>query len=66
MREAPQRIEEASLRHVLDLAERYHEDAGRFLEAGRHLTSIAAASYAEGLLDALRMLGLVDFEWPSG
>jgi len=65
VREAPQRIEEASLRHVLDLAERYHEDAGRFLEAGRHLTSIAAASYAEGLLDALRMLGLVDFEWPS-
>lgn len=57
-------VEESRLRHVLDLAERYHEDAERFLEAGKHLTSIAAASYAEGLIDALRLLGLVNFEWP--
>ena len=54
-----------ALNHVLDLAKRYHEDARRFLEAGKPLTSVAAASYAEGLIDALRLLGLVDFRWPS-
>jgi len=58
-------VREEDIAYTLDLARRYHEDARRFLHEGRALTSIAAASYAEGLLDALRFLGLASFEWPS-
>ncbi len=58
-------VRQEDLSYVLDLANRYREDARRFLEAGRPLTSIAASSYAEGLLDALRFLGLVEFRWPG-
>ena len=58
-------VRKEDLDYVLDMAKRYHEDARGFLRAGRPLTSIAASSYAEGLLDALRFLGLVEFKWPG-
>ena len=57
-------VRHEDLSYTLDLAKRYHEDAKRFLEGGRLLTSIAASSYAEGLLDALRFLGLISLSWP--
>jgi len=58
-------VKQEDLDYVLDMARRYHEDAKGFLRTGRPLTSIAASSYAEGLLDALRFLGLVEFKWPG-
>ena len=58
-------VGQEELEYVLDMARRYKEDAESFSERGEYITSIAAASYAEGLLDALRLLGLVDFAWPS-
>ena len=62
---ATEGVRKEDLDYVLDMARRYHEDARSFLRAGRPLTSIAASSYAEGLLDALRFLGLVEFRWPG-
>ena len=59
------RVREEDVAYVLDLARRYHEDARRFLQEGRAITSIVASSYAEGLLDALRFLGLISLEWPD-
>ncbi len=59
-------IEQSSeVRNVLDLVERYLDDSRRFLSGGRGLDSLAAISYAEGLLDCLRMLGRVRFSWGS-
>ena len=58
-------VRNEDLSYVLDLAMRYHEDAKRFLQEKRFLTSIAASSYAEGLLDALRFLGLISLRWPD-
>jgi len=48
---------------VIDEAKRYFEDAKYYLGRGRFETSLASIAYSEGLLDALRMLGLVKFEW---
>ncbi|RLE50764.1 MAG: hypothetical protein DRJ31_00180 [Candidatus Methanomethylicota archaeon] len=49
---------------VLDLAKRYYEDSVHYLESKRdYLTSLTCIVYSEGLLDALRFLGLVDFRW---
>lgn len=50
-------------RDIVELAGAYLRDAKYYLSKGDVITSIAASSYAEGLLDALRMLGYVDFAW---
>lgn len=52
-------------REVIDLAERYVKDAEYYLDVGDIETSALCVAYAEGLLDTLRILGIVDFKWPS-
>ncbi|MGC8582296.1 MAG: DUF357 domain-containing protein [Thermoproteus sp.] len=51
------------VREVVELAEAYLRDSKYYLSRGDVFTSVAAASYAEGLLDALRLLGYADFVW---
>jgi len=48
---------------VIDEAKRYLEDAKYYLDKKQSETSLASVAYSEGLLDALRMLGLVKFDW---
>lgn len=48
---------------IIDLAKRYLEDAKYYYEKGSYIDSIVCSSYAEGLLDSLKMLGLVNFSW---
>lgn len=50
---------------VLDTAKRYSEDAEHYSSTGDSSTALACVSYAEGLLDALRFLKIIDFSWPS-
>ena len=47
---------------LIEHAFRYLEDAD-YYSTERKATALASVSYAEGILDALRLLGLVDFEW---
>jgi FAD synthetase len=44
---------------VSEAIERYLKDAHYYLEHGKPSTSLAAIAYAEGLLDALKFLALV-------
>jgi len=48
---------------VVDAARRYLEDAKYYRARGRLGTSLASVAYCEGLLDGLRMLGVVEFSW---
>ncbi len=70
LREVLRRIEVTSdgegTRRVVELAESYVDDAEEFLRSGRAEDALVASSYAEGLLDGLRLIGLVRFEWPRG
>lgn len=50
---------------VVDLARRYYQDAEHYKGAGDLVTSLVCVVYGEGLLDALRALGLVEYRWPS-
>jgi FAD synthetase len=50
---------------LVELASAYVEDARYYLEKGDVFTALADVAYAEGLLDALRWLGLARFEWES-
>jgi FAD synthetase len=52
------------VRPILEQAEDYLRDSRFYLERGEGAVALASVAYAEGLLDALRLLGLVDFDWP--
>ena len=49
---------------VLESAERYLKDAIYYRNQSRFETALASIVYCEGLLDALRLLGMVEFRWP--
>ncbi|MCS7127061.1 MAG: diphthine synthase [Thaumarchaeota archaeon] len=56
-------IDTREVRRALDHAANYVSDAENFLNSGREEDALVAVSYAEGILDALRLLGAVRFEW---
>jgi len=50
---------------VLCYANDYLEDAKYYKVQGNLETSLTSVAYCEGLLDALRLIGAVNFEWPT-
>lgn len=56
-------LDEEGVKRVFESAKRYLEDAKYYQEEGKLETSLASVSYCEGLLDALRLLGAVEFSW---
>ncbi|MEM1515798.1 MAG: DUF357 domain-containing protein [Thermoproteota archaeon] len=48
---------------VIDEAKRYFEDAKYYFERKEYEVSLTSIAYCEGLLDALRILRLAEFEW---
>jgi FAD synthetase len=53
-----------NVQKVLDCAKAYLEDARYYREKKKFEVSLASVAYCEGLLDALKLLGVVSFEWP--
>ncbi len=58
-------LQAGDVQYVLDTAERYVTDAQYYLRKDDASTALASVSYAEGLLDALKFLRHINFEWPS-
>jgi len=50
---------------IIDCAKNYLEDAKYYKEIEKLEVSLTSIAYCEGLLDALRLLGAVTFEWPK-
>ena len=50
---------------VLEYVRDYLEDAKYYKAQGKLETSLTSVAYCEGLLDTLRLLGIVKFEWPA-
>ena len=50
---------------VIEHAKRYLEDAKYYQKQDKLETGLASVSYCEGLLDALRLLEVVNFSWPA-
>jgi FAD synthetase len=48
---------------ILDTVKRYVSDARYFLHEGKSTTALASISYAEGLLDAIKLLRVAKFSW---
>ncbi len=57
----PATVKEPQVRHVLEMAQGYVKDARHYAEKQKPVTSLACVAYAEGLLDAIRFLELVEF-----
>jgi len=63
--ETPITVDHAHVSEVMDSAKAYLEDAKHYSEKKKFEVSLTSIAYCEGLLDALRLLGAVTFEWPT-
>ena len=58
-------VTEESVANISRWAADCLEDAKYYKAQGKFETSLTSVAYCEGLLDALRLLGAVKFEWPT-
>jgi hypothetical protein len=49
---------------ILNYIRDYLEDAKYYKAQGKLETSLTSIAYCEGLLDTLKLLGAVKFDWP--
>ncbi len=61
----PINVREEDVAKILCCASDYLNDAKYYKAQGKLETSLTSVAYCEGLLDALRLLGAVKFEWPT-
>ena len=58
-------VTEERIDNIVGYVSAYLEDAKYYKAQKRFETSLTSVAYCEGLLDALRLLGAVKFEWPT-
>jgi FAD synthetase len=58
-------VAEEGVGNILGYVTAYLEDAKYYRAQKKFETSLTSVAYCEGLLDALRLLGVVKFEWPA-
>ena len=58
-------VDVSCITKAVELAKAYLKDAKYYRDQKRFAVSLASVSYCEGLLDALKMLKAVKFEWPE-
>ena len=63
--QTPISLTEEMVAAVLRYATDYLEDAKYYKAQGKLETSLTSVAYCEGILDALRLIGAVKFEWPT-
>jgi hypothetical protein len=59
-------VSEECVDTIVAYATSYLADAKYYKAQKRFETSLTSVAYCEGLLDALKLLGAVKFEWPAG
>jgi FAD synthetase len=63
--ENPPSLDAKNIRKVVEAAKSYLKDAKYYRDQKKFEVSLASVAYCEGLLDALKLLGAVKFEWPT-
>jgi hypothetical protein len=58
-------VTEENVANILGYVANYLGDAKYYKAQGKLETSLTSIAYCEGLLDALRLLEAVKFEWPT-
>ncbi len=59
------RLSKEKILQVVDYARNYFEDAKYHRDQKKFEVALTSVAYCEGLLDALRLLGVVEFQWPT-
>ncbi len=62
--EGSREIEQEDIGKVIEYAERYLTDAKYYRDKKKFEVGLASVAYCEGMLDTLKLLGAVKFEWP--
>ena len=57
-------VNEEGIDRILGYVTNYLADAKYYKAQGKFETSLTSIAYCEGLLEALKLLGAVEFEWP--
>ena len=57
-------VTDESVTSILSYISDYLEDAKYYKAQGKLETSLTSIAYCEGLLDTLKLLGAVKFDWP--
>lgn len=63
--ENPISIDVQNIGKVIEYAKAYLEDAEYYRNKKKFETSLTSIAYCEGLLDTLKLLGAVKFEWST-
>jgi len=58
-------LDEEKIQEIIDYARRYLSDAKYYHGKKQCEIGLASVAYCEGMLDALRLLGMVEFTWPN-
>jgi hypothetical protein len=61
VRNLPGTVKQSQVHYILDLVRGYVKDAKHYAESQKPVTSLACVAYAEGLLDTMKLLDLVEF-----
>lgn len=59
------KLERQKVAEVLEYAHNYFEDSKFHCDQKKFEVALTSVAYCEGLLDALRLLGVAEFQWPT-
>lgn len=65
LRKSAETSSSQQITEVIEYAKRYLSDAKYYGEKQQYATGLVSVAYCEGMLDALRLLRLVEFKWPE-
>jgi FAD synthetase len=59
------KLDDKKVREVIEYARNYFEDSEYHRDQKKFEVALTSVAYCEGLLDALRLLGVAEFQWPT-
>ncbi len=59
------KLDKRKIREVIEYARNYFEDAKYHRDQKKFEVALTSVAYCEGLLDALGLLGVAEFQWPT-
>ena len=59
------KLDNKKVQDVIEYARNYFEDSKYHSNQKKFEVALTSVAYCEGLLDALRLLGVAEFQWPT-
>jgi len=59
------KLTKEKIKEIIDYARNYFEDSKYHCDQKKFEVALTSVAYCEGILDALRLLGVTEFQWPT-